>query len=98
MSVNMLPKMVEKVNKTRGTIILILFLILTFYWIFIRPAQVRHECSWVHIYQDLPSVSVCTNGFLTTPEWLACHEGKTQDYWTKATPKEYEFCLHDKGL
>jgi hypothetical protein len=148
---------------------LILFLILTstaflFYWFQIRPAQIKHECSWVKMHVDakpgrpsmtkeqliekgiirsckaeidalhkadpsknyqLGDMSVHTiyspmvNGVIramsTNPleQATSCIEDgnkviteyknpvpavPVKDWYEKASPQEYQFCLHNNGL
>lgn len=109
-----------------------------FYWYQIRPAQIRHDCSWIKKHTNsipartglteeqlqakgmlktcFPMPSRESNGFTpltnTGLENIACvfanrdtiDKYKPQryvpakDWYEKATPQEYQFCLHDKGL
>jgi len=83
-----------------------------FYWFQYRPAQIRHDCSWIHVQRDEvpaipPDPTVCNQtttvgGLDLTPfpsKKCSGSPGKaSEDYWTAADEDEYKFCLHDKGL
>lgn len=107
--------------------ILLLVFCSFFYWVQIRPSQIRKDCSWTKNHLDFyPGVTQqeadiqkekCMeennkkhkSGEMSD-SWYefnisACKEinifrpsQPAKDWYEKATDKEYEFCLHSKGL
>ncbi len=101
-----------------------------FYWYEIRPAQIKHGCSWVRHYEEAKpakegvseeelwqsgrlkdcsreSESIfnrLNRDFCEDRNKKIIEESKSEpaeperEWFTKATEKEYQFCLRDKGL
>jgi hypothetical protein len=80
-----------------------------FYWYEYRPTKIRQECSWIHKYSN----SIPARAGKSQEEIQNCEkDGGTlcylfsdpipaqpaKDWWEKASPKEYNFCIHEKGL
>jgi hypothetical protein len=115
----------------------IVFIFAAFYWFQIRPAQIKHDCSWVRVLEEAvpaqPAMSVnellekgmisdCSQlpdsptgkGLLLIGRYKQSCELRNQsvinkyrdekpavpakEWWREASPKEYTFCLHNKGL
>ena len=100
-------------KKTLAVSGIVLTLVTLFYWFQIRPAQIKHNCSWVtykveSIYceylKDRVTQGNLFKDFYTKDIETCKNESDTyklrdESYQTReATQKEYEFCLHDKGL
>lgn len=62
-----------KVNwfKLAILVIVVSSMVSAFYWYELRPAKIRHDCSW---------------------------KERSDGSWREARDKEYDFCLHEKGL
>lgn len=107
-----------RIDKNKfGVLFILLIGVGFFYWFQVRPAQIKHDCSWVQRHQNsIPAEPGLTqeeidkecnktyeNSFLKK---LACGLSPrsstpaipAKDWWGPATPQEYSFCLHDKGL
>ncbi len=85
-----------------------------FYWFQFRPAQIKHDCSWVKHHNDaVPAQEAITkeqqikelgdrynpnNPYMATTDIPFRPAQPAKDWWEPATSKQYEFCLHDKGL
>lgn len=116
----------NKFINTMNTKIVVLFLFIFaalfsgyFYWTEIRPARIKHDCSWVKGHSDaVPAVIGMTEEEKqeAIKRTQACEaQGRrfclefhdnwdskpaipAKDWWQPARPKEYDFCLHEKGL
>jgi len=141
------------------TILVFIIIFSLFYWFAIRPAQVKHDCSWVKMHSNaipyrpamtqaeleskgiirtcnkefellhkmVPTYNantdsrytILTNNNFSFPQkdiiWNAtsCREDgdkviaeyknpinavPAKDWYEKASPQQYQFCLHDNGL
>lgn len=110
-----------KQNKYRVPLILLVLLLILgwFYWFELRPARIKHNCSWVSRHSDaVPAVVGMTEKekqeatkrtqeceaqgirfcFEFHDNWDSKPAIPAKDWWEPATPQEYSFCLHDKGL
>lgn len=65
-----------KQNKYRVLLILLGLLLISgwFYWYELRPARIRHDCSWIHLDDDK------TRWY---PERIRYHEEKYYDFCIK---------------
>lgn len=119
----------KKIITLTGIMLLFAFL---FYWHEIRPAQIKHDCSWVKNHSaTIPAIPAMTESELKSKSMIQdCTKGyksifadkinnslcesnnqrlieeyKTprdaipaKSWWESASPQEYQFCLHNKGL
>lgn len=85
-----------------------------FYWFQLRPTQIRHDCSWVKRHNDaIPAQEAKTkeqqikewgdrynpnNPYMIPTDVPFRPAQPAKDWWKPASPQEYSFCLHDKGL
>ncbi len=120
-----------------GGLLLIIVSLGLFYWYEIRPAKIKHDCSWIKQHSDVipekqpmtkeellntgliedcdkkyPDNEYSTKTFGNISKELCQKKVKSvineyssfkpyepaKDWEVKASNKEYEFCLHDKGL
>lgn len=90
-------------RRTLYVLVLVLFLASAFYWFEIRPAKIRHDCSWrkEHI-ADIPAQPAKIVEGDDIWSWArsspAIPAQPAHDEWHRVSGKEYEFCLHDRGL
>jgi hypothetical protein len=66
-----------KFLSTRNLLILILLIILTglFYWIQIRPSQIKQNCSWIKAHKDAVAAVPPKSAELTSDEVIQCYVG-----------------------
>lgn len=107
---------------------ILLFVILIsgvwFYWFQLRPAKIKHDCSWVSAHSDaVPAITqaqytecvnnykgkkgeVVTGGFLDGViiggASSYCNQPRVaqpaKNWWEPASVRQYDFCMHEKGL
>ena len=93
--------------------ILVIFLFIigsTLYWFEWRPAQIRHNCSWIKRHSDAKSeitqeqYNKCEeeySGSMFMAKY-SCEEPQpfvpARNWLEKANKDEYNFCIHEKGL
>jgi hypothetical protein len=83
-----------------------------FFWYEWRPAKIKHDCSWVKRHSDpiperLPKsqeeIDACKKECSGQPfcclAFSLSHPAiPEKNWWEEASPEEYIFCIHEKGL
>ncbi|KKQ66847.1 MAG: hypothetical protein US86_C0003G0090 [Candidatus Daviesbacteria bacterium GW2011_GWA2_38_24] len=72
-------------NKRLLIIVIITLFTFLFYWYELRPARIRHDCSWVQ-HPDDPT------------RWEPVYEPYIRQFFNDRTSGYYEFCIKEKGL
>ncbi|MCX6755284.1 MAG: hypothetical protein NT068_01950 [Candidatus Nomurabacteria bacterium] len=103
----------SELAKKRKVMAIVIVIIILFGWFQVRPAIIKHNCSWINYEQEIyansttptfnyssPKTPLTLSDFQTPAEWEKSQPKiiDTEKRTRKATEKEYTFCLHSHGL